>query len=323
MQLKHKHYKGVLVGKTQRDFKLGANIDGEINVSKWDYYLSEHERQDKKFETYACTIFSGNDCKEAIMMYALKKGLIPKESVKWLGDNGYFKNGFINFDDRIPAMFADIKLGVGTYQWKAANALIKWSLPEGILGETPNTWEKYYNKKEITDEAKLLQIEFNKRFIWHWFWFDDKQNIDNQLRISPAMSVVRFANGEGCLKPKGTYNHAVMEYGKTKEDCRKIDDNYNQRFKKYDPDYIDYRLGFKLTIIKNNNMNINKFLKDNDLKVIWNKDTGAYAFIQHNLAKVIQTKDRDVLALYEMRFRDDGKIAVDNDFWKQLPKGKF
>jgi hypothetical protein len=72
----------------------------------------------------------------------------------------------------------------------------------------------------------------------------------------------------GCLSPVGNFNHAVMEYGKQGE-CRKIDDSYSQQIKMYNPTYITSRLGFKLTIITNN---METFLKDNDLKAVWNKD---------------------------------------------------
>ena len=316
----NKNYQGVLIGETPRDFKLGSQVEQELDVEDWSNFLSEHERQNDNFETYACTVFSGNDVKEAIMMYALKNNLIPKESVNWLTNSGYFNKGFINFDDRIPAMHAEINPGVGTYQWKAANALTNWSLPEGILGDDPKSWEKYYSKNELSDETKLLQMEYDRRFIWHWYWFDETNgNVDEQLKNSPAMSVVRFANGEECLKPDGQLNHAVMEYGRTDEGCRRVEDNYEQRFKNYNKGYIMYRLGFKLTIINKNNMDVDTFLKENDLKTIWNRDTGAYYYVLQKALRPFKTSDRSVLLLVEKNFREDGKITISKEQAKQLP----
>jgi len=323
-------YQGVLLGKTPRDYVLGNQISQEVNCDNWEFYLIdpqwkiEHEIQNIGFEKYNCTDMAGNDVKELITMWALHNNKVPKSHARWLKDVGYFRNGAINFDDRVPAMFSEITKGVGTWQWKAGNALRKWSLPEGILKDDPKDWEEYMDKGKLTKEAEELQAEYDKRFLWHWFWFRDDQDIDEQMKTSPSMSVVRFANGDGCLSPAGQFNHAIMEYGKDEQGCRKIDDSYNQQLKKYKPTHITSRMGFRLTIINDNNMfDVNKFLTDNDLKVIWNKDTGAYAFIQQKMAKVIQSKDRDVLALFEMRFRDGGKVSVSNDEWNDLPKGIF
>ena len=323
------NYQGVILGKTPRDYVLGNQISLDINCENWENHLIdpqwkiEHEQQNELgFETYACVLFSGNDVKEMIMMNALKNKLISPKNVRWLTDNGYFKNGYINFDDRIPAMFAEIQEGLGTYQYKGANALRDWSLPQGFLKDKPKNFTEYTDKEKVNLEAIDLKLEFDKRFIWHWFWFRDDQDIDEQLKMSPSMSIVRFANGDGCLSPLGQFNHAVMEYGKQGE-CRKIDDSYNQQLKLYKPDFITSRLGFRLTILNNEIMDVAKFLKDNDLKVIWNRDDGGYAFIQQQMAKVIQSKDRDVLALYEMKFRADGKVSVSREEWNELPKGIF
>ena len=321
----NKEYQGVLIGKTPRDYILGSQVGLEINCDDWEKHLIdpqwkiEHEIQNALgFETYACTCFSGNDVKEMIMINALKNKQVPPKYVKWLKDNGYFKNGYINFDDRIPAMFAELTEGVGTYQWKAGNALRKWSVPEGLLRDRPKNFAEYIDKEKINLEAIDLKLEFDKRFAWHWFWFRDDQDIDEQMKMSPAMSIVRFANGDGCLSPDGTYNHAVTEYGKDGE-CRKIDDSYNQQLKLYKPTHITSRLGFKLTIL---NMD-NTFLKDNDLKAVWNRDLGEYYYVHQGALKKYNTTDRAVLMLVEDKFRKDGKVEIDNEILSSLPVLNF
>lgn len=318
---KNNNYQGVQLGKTSRDYILGSQVSLEINCEDWGLHLVdskwkiEHEKQQPfGFETYACTCYSGNDVKEMIMMNALKNKLIPPTYVRWLADKGYFKNGAINFDDRIPAMHSEIIEGIGTYQWKAGNALRQWSLPEGILKDKPKNFKEYIDKSKINQEAIDLQKEYDKRFIWHWFWFNNIDSIDEQMKMSPAMSVVSFANGDECLKPSTPFNHAVTEYGKD-GDCRKIDDSYFQQLKKYHPDYITSRLGFKLTIL---NME-NNFLKENDLKAVWNRDTGAYYYVHQGALKKYNTKDRAVLMLVEDKFRKDGKIEINNEMLKDLP----
>lgn len=64
----------------------------------------------------------------------------------------------------------------------------------------------------------------------------------------------------------------------------------------YNPTYITSRLGFKLTIITNN---METFLKDNDLKAVWNRDTGAYYYVHH------------------------GKVEIDNEILSSLPVLNF
>jgi len=122
----------VILGSHAGDYIVGANIDTPEVVneaSNWEDFPSEHERQNVDGETSACTCFSNNDSREPVLMFKAHNGDIPAEHNKWLKDNGYYKNGFINFDDRVPAMFSDITLGVGTYLWKAAEASRKWSWP--------------------------------------------------------------------------------------------------------------------------------------------------------------------------------------------------
>ena len=322
----NKDYQGVILGKTPRDYVLGSQVALEINCDNWENHLIdpqwkiEHEQQQPfGFETYACADFSGNDVKEMIMMNAIKNRLVSPKNVRWLTDNGYFKNGYINFDDRVPAMFSEIQEGVGTYQYKSANALIKWSLPEGILKDKPKNLSEYLDKEKVSLEAIDLKLEFDKRFIWHWFLFRDDQDIDEQMKMSPSMSIVRFANGDGCLMPTGDYNHAVCEYGKDENGCRKIDDSYSQQLKKYNPDFITSRLGFKLTIL---NMD-NTFLKDHDLKAVWNRDDGSYYYVHQGALKKYNTLDRAVLMLVEDKFRKDGKVEVNNEMLKDLPVLNF
>jgi hypothetical protein len=326
-------YQGVILGKTPRDYVLGSQIEQEVNCDNWEFYLIdkdwkiEHEHQMYLykgrfgFETFACTCFSGNDVKELIMMWALHNNKVPASHARWLKDNGYFRNGAINFDDRVPAMFSEITNFVGTYQWKAGNALRKWSLPEGILKDDPKDWNEYMDKGKLTQEAEKLQAEYDKRFLWHWFWFRDDQDIDEQLKTSPSMSIVRFANGEGCLSPTGQFNHAIMEYGKDEQGCRKIDDSYNQQLKKYKPTHITSRMGFKLTILKD--MNSEQFLTDNDLKAVWNKDSGSYYYVHQKALKKYDTKDRAVLMLVEDKFRKDGKVVITNEMLEDLPVLQF
>ena len=267
----------VILGTKPGDYIVGVNIDTPVIVNQsgnWLDYPAEHERQNIDFETSACTVFSFNDIRESLFMYLLHENKIPAGHTQWLKDNGYFKNGFINFDDRIPAMFAEINLGVGTYQYKAAEACRKWSLPQDFLPKA-KTIQEWYDQSKITQEARDLQAEFDKRFKWIWFW---NNNLEEGLKYSPVQSVVSFMNGEGVLCPTTPYNHAIACLAK-KNLYVDIDDSYIQRFKKYCPERVSSYLGCKLIIIDDNTMDKSKFLKDNDTRQIRNKDNGAYGVI--------------------------------------------
>jgi hypothetical protein len=303
---------GVILGKQIGNWIAGANYDPEIiSNGDWTDFLPEHEVQNNPFETSACTVFSMNDVKETLFMWALHNNKVPASYVLWLNENGYFRNGFINFDDNTPAMFADITIGVGTFMYKAAEAVRKWSVPEGILGQA-QTVQEYYNKERLTQKAIDLQKEFDKRFFFNWFWTDD-------LRVSPLSAVVPFANGEGILCPTTPFNHAVLEY--KRDDVAYIEDSYIQRFKKYCLPRVTSRLGFKLTILKND-MDTTKWLKDNDKKWVRNQNTGGFGRVLQNKLFTFETKDRAALALLDDRVRENG-VQINNDLWLDLPQEKF
>ncbi len=271
----------VILGSSPGNYIAGVNIDTPevINSSgNWTNYAPEHETQNELYETYSCTCFSNNDAREALFTFLVQNGKIPAEHDQWLRDNGYYKNGKINFDDRVPAMYADITLGVGTYLWKAAEACRKWSLPQDILPK-PRTIAEYYDKTLMTQQAINLQAEFDKRFKWIWFW---NNSLGEGLTYSPVVGTVAFMNGNNILCPTTTHNHAVVALNMDKQqNFVVIDDSYVQQFKRYClQGFADY-LGWKLIIIQNDNNNMDKakFLRENDTKQVRNKDTGAYGVI--------------------------------------------
>jgi len=313
------NYQGVKLGKQNSDFIAGVSsplIDNNINLSgNWESNLPEHELQNKGFETYGCSFFTGLDCLETLFMFYLKNNLIPKGHVKWLQDNGYFKNGFINFSDRNVGMYSDVEIGKGTYLYKANDSIRKHLIPEDLL---PYKNYFYYDKDFITTEIKNLELEFQKRFIINWRW---EEVTEQGLKKSPLQSIVRYANGDGILKPFGDFNHSVMVY---KEDNERyfIDDNYNQRFKEYGKDYVIDFVSFSITIINNINMNTEKFLTDNDLKFVRNSNTGAFGRILQRKLRVIDSKDRGVLLLLDNEHRKNG-VTINNEEWEALPKLNF
>jgi hypothetical protein len=311
------NYQGVLIGKQNTDFIAGVSSplsNKNLNLSgDWGLFRPEHELQNIGFKTYACTIFSGEDALEALFMFFLKQGLIPNEYVKWLGDNGYFKNGFINFSDRFNAQFADIQLGTGTYIYKANNALRRGLIPEDML---PYCKDNYYGNV-ITPEMLELAEEFEKRFTINWHWVE---NPTEWFKKSPLQAVVRYTNGSGILKPEGALNHAVMVY-KEDDESYYIDDSYIPRDKQYGKDYVFHFVGYTLTI-NYTNMNTSKFIKDNDLKFVRNQNTGAIGRIIQGKLRTVETNDRGTKMLLDNEHRKNGVTVIDEE-WTQLPKEQF
>lgn len=78
-----------------------------------------------------------------------------------------------------------------------------------------------------------------------------------------------------------------------------------------------------ITITNMEQEKIDKFMIDNDLKLIRNANTGAFGWIYARKLRVADTTDRTVLMLAQILHRKDGSIQINDDFWQQLPKEQF
>lgn len=256
---------GVIIGKQLTDFIAGSNspivFKEKLSSGNWLEFKPEHELQNKGFETYACTVFSALDCIETLFMFDLRNGNVPPETVRFLRDHGYFKNGFINFSDRLPANFADIQIGLGTYQYKTNDAVRHYLVPEDMF---PYTTDKYYDQTQITQQILALIEELKDHITINWFWVEDPELY---LKMSPLQSIVRYADGEGVLKPNGPKNHSVMTYDIDSENTY-INDSYTRELKIYGRDYVDQFVGYLITYNKKNNMVFKKTKSESHIYMI-------------------------------------------------------
>lgn len=315
-------YQGIKQGKQITDFIAGVSSPIQLdilfpNTNSGDY-RSKQEFQNQGYETYACTVFSANNCKETLFNYYIKNGIIDIGNMQWLNDNGYLINGEINFSDRLPAQYAEIQYGVGTYQYKANDAVRKWSVPEAMC---PYTNINYFDNSIVTQEMINLSDEFNKRFTFNWYWVE---NPAIWLMSSPLQATVKFATGDPILKPYGNANHAIEVYKSFKynnEDTFAIEDSYAQTDKVYGKDYVSNFVGYSLTI-NNNTMDINKFILDNDLKFVRNTNTGAFGRVINKKLRVVNTLDRGTLLLLDNEHRENGTNVTDSE-WQVIPKENF
>jgi hypothetical protein len=251
----------LITNKRPQELIGGSTTPFNILVSNgdWTDNLPEHEHQ-KRYdidETYTCLFQNnGNDGKETVIMFMLKNNMISRENARWLYEVGYFKNGFINFDDRIPAMFGDIQIGSGAYIWKALDACAKYNLPEGFLKDNPKNINEFLDKERFTKEAEELNNEFNKRLNFKWWWVEcngdgsyDDEILKEARKSSPLGATVVYADGSGCLDPAGQHNHGILNY--KDGECLPIDDSYNQRFKEYKKSHLRNFTGWTLIDLKN------------------------------------------------------------------------
>jgi len=312
------NYNGVKFRTQPTDFIAGVNTPLGVKELKpdgeWDSYRTEHEIQNKGYETSACTVFSDLDLFETLFTFYIKNGMMPEAHLLWLTNNGYFSNGFINFSDRYTAQFAEINPLSGTYQYKAGDAVRRGLIPEAMF---PYDVNNYYDTGQITTKMTTLADEFKELFTLNWYWVED---MTSGLKASPLQGIVKYADGEGILRPVGRLNHAIMVYGET-DTYVKIDDSYRDRDKKYGKDFVFSLVGGTLTI-NDNNMNVELFLKNNDLKFVRNSNTGAFGRIMQKKLRVVSTTDRAALLLLDDAHRKNGVTITDSE-WKQLPQTNF
>ena len=316
---------GVLLGRDDYDWQAGGNsaIERSVLVSTldWKPYLGEHEIQFigsgtlEAYDSLFCVTFSYLSPMVALFMYHLSNDLISEENVVWLQDNGYFKNGFINFNERFTATLGGTN-EQGAYQFSIANAGKNYGLiPQDMFPMADNFYDNV-DEKFITDEMYDLGKEFLKRFELNYEWVD---SIENALQYSPVQTIVRFANyddPEDILKPDGATNHAVTGVY-TVTDYDEVRDSYWQILKRYGKDYTHSLMAFKLTI-NNNTMDTSKFVIDNDKKWVQNSNTGQFGRVLQGKLFAFISEDRGALALLDDKMRTEPSIKITQAEWQEL-----
>lgn len=315
----------VILGQGMYDWLVGANspITRTELVSDldWKPYQVQHEIQwHETYDTLFCVTYSALESIGALFMYYLSHNLISADNVKWLKDNKYLKNGFINFNERFTAIKGESGPN-GAYQYKIGNAIKNFGLIPQEMLPMANDFYQNINPDDITEEMYELGREFLKRFTINYEWVSD---VKEALKYSPIQMVVRYANyidPEDILDPEGEYNHAVEGvYSETL--YNEIRDTYFQEYKRYNPNKTTSFLAYALTINNNISMDTTKWLKDNDLKWVRNSNTGGFGRVLQGKLMVFNTVDRGTLALLDDKIRGGG-VTITNEVWGQLPKENF
>lgn len=144
---------------------LAGTLPHEIRLEsgKWEEYLPDGERQSNPFvfDTMSCVTFACLNSLET----QLRLLTLPEEHKKFLFDNGYYKDGKINFSDKFTAIISKTTQRGNTYR-NVADAIKSFGLiPETLLPfKNEQSWEEYHNPAQITLDHKTLGWDFLEFF---------------------------------------------------------------------------------------------------------------------------------------------------------------
>lgn len=234
---------GVLFDKRQEDYQLGSSpvIKEELMPDlDWKKWTPEHEKQAYRyFDTMSCVSYSATDAIEYQFTYALNNGKISAEDSLWLTQNGYFKNGLINFSERFTAILGETTIN-GAYQYKVGDAIRKFGLiPQDMFptNDDIKSFDEYLDKGKITKEMYDLGAEFIKRFPISYEWVGSPEDLKTALKYAPVQVCVYYldyptgdTSGVLCTDKKPI--HAVLAVN-IEDTFVEIDDSYTRQFKKY------------------------------------------------------------------------------------------
>ena len=153
----------------------------------------QHSGRENYFDTMGCTAFSALNILETVFNYKIANEKFSDEHINFLKNNGYIKNGKVNFSDRWLFMISNTK-PIGNDFVSVWNAVWKIGLiPESDLPFGGNSWHQYNDKSLLTEEMYKKAEEFQKYFVinfaWVFFGNYDKYTIsdfiDDSVQTSP------------------------------------------------------------------------------------------------------------------------------------------
>jgi hypothetical protein len=280
---------GLIPGRGKYDWQAGANSPIKRVVLMEDTHWKSvsipneiqvvHSGYDDAYDTSMCVTFNGNlDAIEYIMMQQLRLGMIPREKVLWLTENGYFENGVLNFNERFTGVVGETN-EYGAYQYLVANGMRNFGVIPQAMFPFAKTFKENIDKKFITQEMYDLGKEFVKRFPINFEWVNPSDTKEF-MQYSPLSCFGHYGNQttDEPIDPKGGGYHSMLQVEET-DDYREIDDSYWQQFKKYKKSALDGFMAFYVDASNTTMFDREKFIRENDNKIIRNKGNGAYGVI--------------------------------------------
>jgi hypothetical protein len=291
-----------------------TGIVDDVVVDNWLLYLPDEEDQRKLIDSMGCVSFATNNALETIFIQRIVDGLMNKDDLKWLTDNGYIVNGIPNFSDRYLAKMSGTTTS-GNYFYVVGDTLREYgAIPETLWPFEGNfTWGDYY--ADIDVELIELGKEFAKRFPIN-YEFLNNSDIPEAIKYSPlVVGVYAWPTPVNGKYPRGTRNanHAVEGARVTT-----IYDTYNPYIKELEDNYnygavVKYHVNFnkKETMID---------IKNNTLVQEVEK-SGQFGLALDG--KIIIDDNAKVILTYLMRNSGDIKdktMALNKAQWDEFPK---
>jgi hypothetical protein len=320
--------------RIKESFFLGSKALLKVLVSGWADYLSEEEKQRKnKLDAMNCVAQTVCNVYEMIFNYLISKKIIKGQALLFLKDNGYIKNGKVQFSKRHLAEASNT-----TKRGNSYSNVLQTMMRVGLVPETAypwddeNEWDEYYTKAKPSVD-KIGQ-EFLKIFS-PAYGYIVKSSFKEYLKISPLMITVfawvKNENKYGNLYYKPDYiderNHATTLINI--KDPWDVWDSYDPfRKQLHESNYPTWAIYGKVFINNSKYMitENQQFLQDNDLKTVFNNDTGETGYIVHGVLATLGTVEEKINALLDMKNRGilaESGIHIKDSKWKELPKKRF
>jgi hypothetical protein len=316
---------GVLLGRGEFDWQAGGNspIAHDILVpdKNWKKFSVEHEIQwQGTYDTQFCVTYSALKTIAKFLTYLESIGSLSQDDLEFFKE--YKKDGKYNFSERFIGTLGKTTAN-GAYQFMVANAIKNYGLIPQDMFPLADNFQDNIDPKFITEAMYTKGKECLKRISINYEWVNSFDN----LIYSPIQAIVRFANydkPEDILAPNGDLNHAVTGvYGVA--EYNEIEDTYWQEYKRYNPNYTKSLMAYFITLNKNN-MDVAKFIRENDTNQVRNKNTGAYGVIYAGKLNEIKPEraglymiDRDARGLI-----GKGKtVTITGAEWNQIQKQGF
>jgi hypothetical protein len=317
---------GVLLGRGEFDWQAGGNsaIVHDILVpdKNWKLLPVEHEIQwQGSYDTQFCVTYSALKTIAKFLTYLESIGALSQSDIEFFKE--YKKDGMYNFSERFIGTLGETTI-YGAYQYKVANAIKNYGLIPQSMFELADNFQDNIDPKFITEEMYAKGRECLKRISINYEWVESFEN----LLYSPIQAIVKFVNyekPEDILSPEGELNHAVTGVYATVV-YNEIEDTYWQEYKRYNPSYTHSLMAYFITINNNNNMDVAKFIRENDKHQVRNSLHGNYGVVYGGKLMEIKAEraglymiDRDARGL----IGKEVTVTITDAEWEQIKSKGF
>lgn len=268
-------------------------------------YLPEEEAQiGVYFDSYGCVSFSACNALEVLLKKKLDLGHFKPANIKFLQDNGYFKNGRINFDDQWLVVKSGTIPNVGNDGWSVLSTIRKLGIPPQSMNNfdlrsrdySKNNIDLYYNEDSLNPLSDYTALEFKERFevLYEWVAPDkwEQASKEGVLQVYTKAWYKR-ENGKYYNPNPGTSGHAIINAKFTE---LKIFDTYDPFIKQMERVEDFYPLALKINLIEK--VMTKPILKDNTLVQLVSGQGGFGLYLD---GKIIVDDTAKILASFTMR----------------------